>query len=499
MEVQDFTKEEQNNLLLKYSQLSFANIKKNIVQDLINNRSESIIYKKYTKEQIVKMLENPQKHEKEIRNLSRFIYIVSSHYRRLIEFYSTILLYDYSIIPTKIQTKKPNEKKYKNAYYYIVNECEKYNLQHEATKAIKIVMRDGVFYGLYYETDDSFYIKNVDPDYARISFIEDGIYRFSFDLSYFNGKEYLLNMYGEDFKRAYDLYKGNKEKNIKGDKTKRWYEPTNGICLKSDESDPIYSFTPLLDLIMSVLDVDDYKMLKKAKAEIDNYKVLSFLLPTDQDGMPLIDYSLAQKYFTSSTQGLPSNLAAILSPFEVKDMDFQKNNSADKNNVSDAITTFYETAGVSESLFGGGNISSQGAMLLSVKPDEAFVYSILQQFERFFNMKIKKMNLQYGFKIKFSRTSIFNQEEYANRFAKAAQYSVPVKMQYASTMNMSPSDILGMTYLEDVLGLGSTSWCTPLISSNTQSSVDSESNGRPTAEEENRVVGDAGEKTREQN
>lgn len=499
MEVQDFSKDEQKELLARYAQMSFANLKKNIAQDLINNRNESIIYKKFTKEEIVRMLENPQKNEHQIRELSRFIYIVSSHYRRLIDYYSTILLYHYSIIPIKMQTKKPNEKKFKNAYYYVANECEKYNLPHEATKAMKITIRDGVFFGLYYETSDSFYIKNVEPKYARISSIEDGAYRFSFDLSYFNGKDYLLNMYGDDFKNAYYIYKGNKEKGIKGDKTKRWYEPVNCIVLKADESDPLYSFTPLLDLIMSVLDVDDYKMLKKAKAEIDNYKVLSFLLPTDNEGLPLIDFDLAKKYFSSAIQDLPQNLAAILTPFDVKDMDFQKNNSADANNVSDAITTFYETAGVPESLFGGGNISSQGAMLLSVKPDESFVYSILQQFERFFNMKIKKMNLPYEFKIKFSRLSIFNQDEYTNRLAKAAQYSLPAKMEYASSLGMSPSDVLGMTYLEDLLGLGKTTWNTPLISSNTQSSVDSQETGRPTAEESGTVIGDAGEKSREQN
>ena len=53
--------------MTKYVQLSFANLKRNIVQDLINSKGESVIYKKYTKEQIVNMLENPQKNEAQIR------------------------------------------------------------------------------------------------------------------------------------------------------------------------------------------------------------------------------------------------------------------------------------------------------------------------------------------------------------------------------------------------------------------------------------------------
>ena len=130
MEVKDFTKEEQEKIMAKYAQLAFANLRKNIIQDLINSRNESIIYNKYSKEDIVKMLENPQKNEAQIRDLSGFIYLVSSHYRRLVDYYSTILLYNYAIVPTKISPKKPNKTKYMECYYHVVNECNKYNFKH---------------------------------------------------------------------------------------------------------------------------------------------------------------------------------------------------------------------------------------------------------------------------------------------------------------------------------------------------------------------------------
>ncbi|EXG87909.1 hypothetical protein K413DRAFT_4812 [Clostridium sp. ASBs410] len=40
MEVKDLTKEEQEKILLKYSMLSFANLKKNLIQDLVTSRNE---------------------------------------------------------------------------------------------------------------------------------------------------------------------------------------------------------------------------------------------------------------------------------------------------------------------------------------------------------------------------------------------------------------------------------------------------------------------------
>lgn len=498
MEVKDFTEEEQKKILEKYAIMSFAKLSRNIIQDLINDRNESAIYKKYTKEQIVRMLENPQKFEKDIRELSSYIYLVSSHYRRLVDYYATILLYYYTVEPSKLYLGKINKTKYKESFYHIVNECEKYNLKHEATKALKVAVRDGVYYGICYETEDSFYIKQFQhTKYAKIESVEDGVFRFSMDMAYFSGKEYLLDMYGSDFKRAYELWKGNPDKGIEPDKTKKWYEIPNGIVIKCDESDPVYSVPMFGSLLLDILSIEDYKLLHKAKAENDNYKVLSAKMDTDEDGVPKMDYEIAQKYYGQMAGNLPAGIGLLLSPFSVDEFSFQTSTASDRNNVSESINTFWQGAGTPSSLFGGGNISSSGAMSIAVKPDEAVAFSMLMQFERFFNMRFKKMNLPYEFKLKFSRLSIFNEDGYANRLSKAASLGLPVKSEYASALGMSPSEMLGMTYLEEsILGLSTKCWNTPLVSSSTVSHKDSEG-GRPTTESNGGIIGEAGEKTRE--
>ena len=496
MEVKNFTKEEQEQLMAKYIQLSFANLKRNIVQDLINSKNESVIYKKYTKEKIVTMLENPQKNEEQLRELSRFIYLVSSHYRRLVDYYSTILLYNYTVVPTKIPTKKPNKAKYTECYYHVVNECEKYNLQQEASESIKIAVRDGIFFGICYENEDSFYIKPFnETKYAKISSVEDGVFRWSLDMAYFNGKEYLLDMYGTDIKRNYYLFKGNKKEGIKGDKTKKWYELPNGIVVKADKSDYFGSIPTFANLLLDILSIDDYKLLQKAKVEGDNYKILGFKLETDSEGAPIIPYDLAAKYFNTASETLPSGVGAILVPFNISEHSFQSSTASNINNVSNATSAFWEGAGTPSSLFGGGNINSSGAMSIAVRPDEALAFAMLQQFERYFNVKFKKMDLPYSFKLKFSRLSIFNQNEYANRLSKAASLGMPVKLEYISALGFSPSDVLGMTYLEeDVLGLAKKVWLNALISSSTMSHSDNEG-GRPTSESKGEIIGEAGEQT----
>lgn len=496
MEVQTLTKEQEDAYIQKLIQLQFASLKKNIIQDLANNRSESVLYKKYSKEKVVQMLENPQKYEKELREMSGFFYLISSHYRRLVDFYATILLYNYTVVPSNINLKY-DKKQFVEDYYAVINKCNKYNFAHECQEIIKIVVRDGVFFGLCYESKDSFYIKPIPAQYAKISSVEDGVYKYSFDLNYFNGKTYLLEMYGKEFMKAYEAYKGNKENGTKGDKKKRWYEPTQGICIKADMSDPYYSFAVFTSVIESIYDLEDYGLLQKAKVTNDNYHMIGAVLPLDENNAPIMDYPQAQKWFGGIQAALSgSGMGCFLSPFELTSFSFKGSNSTDRDIVSDASDQVYQKAGVNSGLFGSTNITSSAALLLSVKPDEAFAFSILKQIERYFNTKIKKMNLKNGFRIKFSQQSIFNTDEYVNRLSKAASLSVPCKLEYASALGMSPVEALGVGMIEECLGLGTEIWTTPLVSANVQSGTDSEG-GRPTAEEKSEGISESSEQTRD--
>lgn len=490
--------DEQNKILEKYARLSFSKLQKNIVQDLINGRNESVLYKKYKKEEIVSMLENPQRNEAKIRELSGFIYLISSHYRRLVDHYSSILLYNYTVVPTGMIPKKPNKNQFTESYYTVVNDCEKYNVKQEARKAIKVAVRDGIFCGLKYENDVSFYIKPFDTRYAKISSVEDGSFMFSVDLAYFSGKEYLLDMYGKEFTTAYYAYKGDSAKGKKGDKALKWFEPKNGICLKADESDVVYSLPLFTGLLMAVFDIEDYKMLKKAKSENDNYKALSLKMETDENGVPLMDFEVAQKYYGQISQNIGENIGLFLSPFNINDFSFQSSTASDRDTVSDAEDNFWFSSGTSSLIFGSSKATSSSSLSLSVKPDEAIALTIVQQFERNINKDIKNKKLPHNFKLSFSNQSIFNTDEIVNRLSKAATFGVPVKLQYASALGMSPSDVLGMTYLEeDILTLGTKKWIHPLVSSSVQSA--SSDNGRPTNKSNGESLTESGEQTLDDN
>lgn len=485
----------------KYSQLAFANLKKNIVQDLIKNRNESVIYRKYSKERVVQMLETPQVFASALQEMSNFLYMVSPHYKRLINYYSMLPKFNYSIRPINLpQKSKIKKTEYRNTYNYVCDLHKKYNLKQECFKIMQSVFRDGIFYGLSYETTDSFYIRPFNRAFAKISSVEDGVFVHSIDLTYFTDKEDLLPEYGKEIESAYLMYKGNSKKGTKGDTSKRWFEPSNGICIKADEDDPIYSIPVFTGLILGVLDIEDYKLLKKAKTEIDNYKVLAMKMDADENGVPKMDYEMAMKYYGQASANIPDGIGLILSPFTITDFSFQKSSVADSDAVNESEENFWSSSGTSPLLFGSAKNTTSTSMELSIRNDELISFAVMNQIQRYFNMKTKKLDLPYSFEMKFLEQSIYNETKVQDSYLKAGQYGVSgTKLLYANSLGLEPADINGMAYLEDdILGVGKNIFVRPLISSNTLSngSVDN-AGGRPTNESKGEDLTESGQQTSE--
>ena len=503
MEAKDITPE-QASTLESYSNLMFSKLRSTIVQDLLNTKYENYIGKKYDVATVNNMLQSPTStsNQKVLRQMSMYLYLVSSHYRRLINYYATLPTYNYFITPSKALDKeltKAQAKKYKNDYVSTINDFERYSLKEELPPMVTLALLEGIFCGIIFEETDSFYVKPCPVDYVKVQSIMDGCYRFAFDLSYFSGtNQYLLGAYGEDVYNAYIAYAGDKTLGIKGNSKLRWYEPEQQICIKYD-SDPTIILPFFAGVFKEILDLEDYRLLAKAKTEVDNYKVLVMTQQTDSDGIPKMDYKLAKKYYDQAAANLPDGIGLILTPFPMSDFSFDNATVKDTDEVNQARDTLWASAGTSPLIFGSTEATSSSSLILSTKPDEEITFVLLSQLERNFNLLQKLKNRAYGFKIKFLRQSIYNKTDMQNSYAKAAQYGVTgSKLLYAASVDLSPCDVYGLAYLEDeVLGLTVTSFNKPMVSSYVQSgSADNEA-GRPTNESKGLALTESGEADRD--
>lgn len=483
------------------SRLEYERLRRTILDETRKTHVSfrNFFYKKYSKEDIEKMFKNPYAHDVMFRGMSRYLYIISSHYRRLINYFSQILLYNYTVKAGKVYTKKVAKNKYKNNFYDVVNFAEKMNLKKEAEKIIRIALRDGIAVGVfvYANKSQSGYFVPFEPKGIRIRTIEDGAFIPSIDLNIFIGNEDLLDGYSTDIKRAYKRYKTKIHDGKSIDENDNWYEFENGFALLADDTDYKHFLPYFGNLIIDVLRLRDAQDVQDQHDETSNYKVLSAKVDTDDDGVPKLPYEQIEKYYSQMSGELPNGIGLIVSPWTITDHSFQDNATVDRDTALAAVNNFWRSAGMPNTLMGGGTLTTASAMLLAVKPDEALSFALLKQFEQIVNRQIKLMNHDYLFKVSFLYQSIFNSDNVQNSLSKGAQYGLPVKMDYAASLGLSPCELVGASYLEDdVLGLSKEVWTSPLVSSNTQSSV-SDEGGRPTSEESGTTLGDAGERTRD--
>lgn len=428
--------------------------------------------------------------------MSQYLFNISNYYRRLIQYFANMSTFSYIVVPYGIDySKNVNLQKFKKGYYAVTAQLEKMNLRHEFSRALMVAFRDDVYYGYAWETNDSYTFQQLDADYCKISSIEDGVYNFAFNFSYFDSHNERLPNFPPEFTTMYNAYQ--KDSGLK------WQELSseNSICLKVNEQTYV-PIPPFVSLFSALADIEDYRAISKDASEVNNYKALALEIPVGDDGTFLIDYDLCKEFYDMLCNVLPENIGAIMSPMKISSWDFEKSGAVSgSDDVAKAENSMWKQAGVNNILFGGGEDPSSSTLSLSTVNDQMIVFAMMRQIERWINRKLKSVSTAVKFKVNILDVTYFNRQEVHDRLVKDGQYGMPVRSAIMATSGYSPSDVENMQYLENtVLNLSANE--VPLISSNTQSAADSnaatDEGGRPTNASEGKALTDAGENSSEE-
>ena len=408
-------------------------------------KKQSVI--SYDIDTINKWLNNPVTYEAQLRTLSQYFYNVSALYKLIVRYMALMPTYAYTVIPTDMP-EKVDKVKLKKQYMKTLSYIDKLNIPHEMIKALLIAFKEDTFFGYEHESKDSYFIQQLDAKYCRISSIEDGVFNFAFDFAYFDSYKEELELFPNEFKRKYKTYKDTKE---------RWIEldPLKSVCFKVN-SDFLYSLPPFATMFQSIVDLDEYKAIKKARAKNDNFMAFIQKIPLDEKNPDinkfLIDLDLAMTFHNMASDTLPEGVGVITSPMEIEAVKTEKNKT-DSDLVSEAYREAFRDGGVSEFLFNSDKNTSVG-LAKSILTDEEVVFAMLRQIERWVNRKLKNQSGVYKFKIKMLDITVFNRDDMHKKYLESAQYGIPVILEIGATLGMTPLDFVNKVTLEsDILGL----------------------------------------------
>ena len=255
----------------------FALLNRLITRDM-NNNTNTPTFSKYTKDSIAQYLENPYQYEKQLRRAVTYIYGASSHFRRLVQYFAGLTDLSYVVSPYRIDPKTANAKSIARNYRKTINMMDMMSVRSQFPKILTVCIREDVFYGTIWTTNDSITIQQLPSDYCAISTIEGNVLNATFDFSYFDSRQSLLEFYPKEFTTKYNAYR--KDRNI------RWQEldsPTS-FAIKCNNDILDYALPPLAGILREVYDLEDYKALKLTKTTLENYAMLVMKLGITETG-----------------------------------------------------------------------------------------------------------------------------------------------------------------------------------------------------------------------
>lgn len=456
------------NDLIRISQ-KFAALNRLTTRDLNNNVSTPT-FSLFSKDDITTYLSNPYTYEKQLRNAVTYIYGASSHFRRLIQYFTGLTDLSYFVAPYRIDPKDANVKTLNRNYRKTLNALSSMNIKTQFPKIVTVCLREDVFFGTLWVAKDSITVQQLPSDYCSISTVEGNVPNVTFDFSYFDSRLTLLDYYPAEFRTKYEIYK--KQRTI------RWIEldsPTS-FAIKCNNDILDYAIPPFAGILREVYEIEDYKQLRMSKTAIENYAMVVMSLGVDKDGNWQMSLDRAKEFWRNLDAVLPEEIGSILSPMPVDKISFEKANTANTNTVADAEQDLFSAAGVSSLLFNNDKASAN-ALALSIKADQAITFGIVKSIEDMLNRFIQSQSYGKSFKVTFLDVSPFNRKEVGDMYLKAASYGLPTVSMYAASQGLSQAELDSMSFLEnDVLEIKKL--FTPLQNSSTQSNkAGSESKG----------------------
>lgn len=451
----------------------------------------------FSKETLRSYLQNIGTNEKNLRNLSRYLYYRCHAYYRLIMYNANMFcLEGRSVIPNYDLTKDNDVKKTLKSYNDTLDVLDRMNLQYEFLKVYATTFREDIYYGCCYYDETGMFFYPLDPDYCKISgMYQTGDFAFSMDMSYFRSKLDVLEMLGDPFQSMYRAYES-------GGSAAKWQPMPDeyAVCLKARAEDwetvlPVYS--GLLNSIINLIDLEDIQAIAD---EQEIYKMIWLEMETltgskDVDDWK-VDPTIMIDYFERMiNEALPDYTSAAIVPGKLNTISFDSDKTTDTNKISTATETLFNSSGGAQ-ILNSSTIKGTTAFNAAIKADTEFAISMLLPQTQAWVNRFLSYQVSNPCRVKFFEISTYTKDAFKESLLKDAQYGLPTKLALNALNGYSEKETMALNFLEEQC-LQVTNKFVPLQSSHTQSGSDSSEEGQGAPVKSDTEITDEGEESRE--
>ena len=463
----------------KKKKIDFSSVKRLVLSELALNKSvtpQRICG--FTRKQIINMSKYPERYGQSILKLMDYMYQSSGYMKRLIDYFSNMAKLNYYVDTevTDMSFFRVKENIFKKNYFKFIAQSSKFNLGNNINEILKRMYLNDVCYAFVVETDLDISYFFIDPKYCQITRNVNGnVYQFAINRSL------ITNSYYDTLPSPLVVLIEESKSISRNDLVEIPYD--QGFCLKYNNNF-LHIYPPFFPMIADILLIDEYKDLAKTKAINDAYKLLVLKVPT-KDGEVTMGDEILAPFISTALAVVQQNIGVLPYPDNVEPVEFSATNAEDRDKVADAVSQMYANMGVSEALMSGASSGSE--LKLSITNDSGDIFRIYRMIENWVSLQMKLRGFiysSYQFVYKIHDMTIFNYTEVIDEELKLAQASIPNKMKLCSACGISPTALIGNSYIESTIFKDIFDSWNPLKSSYTASSEDEQSQaGAPQKED----------------
>ena len=475
----------------KAQKLTFEQLQQLIQRDVTKTLNKT--YTQYTQELTRTYLQNPASSLSNIIELSRFMERNSTLYKKILTYYATAPLFYYSLVQENDLSKAISASKSLKDYYTVAKQLNGFNIKTEFFNAIYCTVRDGMFVGYTYTTDEGAFMLPIDIKYCRIyGKNEFGQWIVYFDATYFNSGNNKVFVTGdEEGNGAWDDVFVDGYNAYSSDSNARWFRlpPEKTFCMIAGSDDQFDVPLPLMaGLFINLMQLEDLENLVNSQAELENYKILVSKIPllnTSGKDADVDDFAISLDLATVFNQQLaaqvPDLVAAVTSPMDLDVISFDKSNTTkDTDDLAQSINNLFNNAGVSQLVVAGGSSTNSIALSHAIQNDMANIWIYVNRIESWLNYFIK-MNISEGYLLRIHHITWYNRDTYIGFLKECATLGDNPTDYIVCATGKTPYEVINNVRF-NATALNINQWLVPLSSTYTQSG-DSEG-GAPTKSED---------------
>ncbi len=226
------------------------------------------------------------------------------------------------------------------------------------------------------------------------------------------------------------------------------------FCVKYNDH-IMYSYPPFVSIIRAIMRLQKIRDISDSQDEIDALNLIAFEIPVAEDDK-LQDHLLLSgptvAKFTQSANDIVNGLVGILpTPMKATALNLGSNRNIDKSRPITILDEYGDEVSIPK--MGGSNVSA-AVLNRQIQFTHGKLFGMYKSIANSINLKMYLdgyIYRNYEFSFKLLEMSEFNKTEVRSDLLKQIQVGVATKMQSMAAFGQNPREMIGTSYMENIV------------------------------------------------